>query len=454
MKRIFLYISSIIILLGCGKTEVPEEESISIISITANGIPLTDGTINIPLELNIQIAFSGQIIPEKLETNFSITRQGSPIGNLDFTYTNSTTKVTITALLEYNTQYRLKLAKAIVGENNTYLDQEIIRNFTSITEGIITFKDPCLSATNDCLEDIELISNGNPGSFSMYSSYPLEPDNARWESIKNAVITIHGLSRDGDAYFTSLATSLKSLSKQTETILMAPIFKAQNDASGNDLYWSDSGWREGDLSQGAISISSILVIEKILEKLGNEEVFPDLQQVIIAGHSSGALMTHLLATLLNPEDYSQKFNLQFVVANSQYFYYPKDVRFDPVQGNFQMVTGCPGYNNWPYGHNQFPAHLGGITENEAESNLIGNNVLYLLGTNDVVTTGTLNTTDCEAVLLGENRLKRGENMFRLIQTFYADLHQSEKILVNGIGHDSNGMFQSAEFKSWLTAILN
>lgn len=454
MIRILAYLSACILLWSCGKNEVEETKNISVISLTVNGIPLTDGTVNVPLELNLQIAFSGKIIPEKLEANISITNQGNKIDNLDFSYTNASTKVSINALLDYNTTYLFTLDQVSLGEDNAVLDQRVSRSFTTMDEGIITSREPCLSATNDCLEHLELTTEGISGRFSLFSSYTIEPDNARWEAVKNAVITIHGQNRDGDAYFESMANSLKSLNKQANTALLSPVFKDQNAAAGSDMYWSGTGWRQGTISGGGIAKSSVWVMEQILARLSNEDIFPSLDKVIIAGHSSGAFMTQVLATLINSEDYAEKFDLQFVVANSQYFYYPRDVRYDAVKGSFQMVTGCPGYNNWPYGYNQFPAYFGGLSQIALENNLIGNKVLYLLGSNDVSTTGTLNTTDCAAVLLGENRLRRGENMFDLLQTYFPAMHQSQKTIVNGIGHDFNGMFLSSEFKSWLTGTLN
>jgi hypothetical protein len=440
--------------LGCGKNEEPDTGSVSIISLTANGIPLVDGTINVPTEINIEIAFSEKIIPNRLESNLSITNQGNPVSVLNFSYTNSTSKVNITAQLDFNTTYQLGLSKTVLGENGSTLANTITRTFTTVDEGIITSKEPCLLATNDCLEIIDLTAEGKTGGFSLFTSYPIEPDNARWESITNAVITIHGLNRDGDAYFESMANTLKSLNKQGNTILISPVFKSQNDANGNDLYWTNAGWRKGDVSEGGISESSFWVLEQILEKLSNKEIFPALKTIFFTGHSSGALMTQLLATTITLEKYIGKFDVQYVVANSQYFYYPQDVRFNSTLNTFQMVNGCPGYNTWPYGYNQFPSHLSQISKSEAESNIVGNKVLYLLGTNDVVTTGTLNTDDCEAVLLGENRFKRGENMFGLLQTFYNGQHHSEKVLVNGVGHNFAAMFQSTEFKSWLELKLN
>ena len=453
MIRILSYLSACILLWSCGKSESDETKTISVISLTVNGIPLTDGTVNVPLELNLQIAFSGKIIPELLESNLSINNQGNKLSDLDFSYTNASTKVSISALLDYNTTYLLTLGPVNIGEDNAVLDQGVSRSFTTKDEGIITSREPCLSAANDCLENLELASEGISGRFSLYSSYTVEPDNARWEAVKNAVITIHGQNRDGDAYFESMANSLKSLNKQANTVLLSPVFKDQNAAAGNDLYWSGTGWRQGTISGGGIAKSSVWVIEQILARLSNEDVFPSLDKVIIAGHSSGALMTQVLAALIDSEEYVEKFDLQFVVANSQYFYYPRDVRYDTGKGSFQMVTGCPGYNHWPYGYNQFPAYLGNLSQNALESNLIGNKVLYLLGSNDVTTTGTLNTSDCAAVLLGENRLRRGENMFDLLQTYFPAMHHSQKTIVNGVGHDFNGMFLSSEFKSWLTEIL-
>jgi hypothetical protein len=57
------------------------------------------------------------------------------------------------------------------------------------------------------------------------------------------------------------------------THTLAPVFKANSGGTNNGLYWPTTGWRKGDLSQGAISKSSVWVMEQMLEKLGNTHTY-------------------------------------------------------------------------------------------------------------------------------------------------------------------------------------
>src|SRR5690606_24601499 len=140
---------------------------------------------------------------------------------------------------------------------------------------------------------------------------------------------------------------------------------------------------------------------------------------------------------------------QYVVANNQYFYYPDGPRFDESTGTFYLPTECPGFDYWPYGYDFAVPYLDGVDASTLAAQQRSSNTVYLLGSNDTVTTGTFNTSDCQAVLLGSNRFKRGEHMFTYMETFHAGDHNHRKIVVPNTGHDANGMFNSNEFQQYL-----
>ena len=41
-------------------------------------------------------------------------------------------------------------------------------------------------------------------------------------------------------------------------------------------------------------------------------------------------------------------------------------------------------------------------------------------------------------------------MYLYMQTFYGATNNHEKIIVNNVGHDANGMYNSSEFKEYIT----
>jgi pimeloyl-ACP methyl ester carboxylesterase len=438
------------ILGGACSDPAEETPSVDLLSVTANGIPLVDGTINVATDVTFELVFSAAIDAARFEGAFSINGPGGAIGNLSFSYQNAASRAVISTTLEANTEYRVRVAGGVIGQNNGILDETIIRNFTTRDGGTVTELSPCVSADPNCLGRLAVRNSaGGQGEFTFYNSFPLDLENARWENLRSALIVTHGVNRDADNYFSYLMSTLRSEDLEDETLLIAPYFKGGSDAEAGQLFWSNSSWREGQPSSDAVGVSSFSVIDQVLDILGDRNRFPVLENVIIAGHSSGALFSHAYAAASARMTEFPEIDFSFVVANSQYFYYPRDVRFDADSGTFTEVSGCSTFNQWPLGFVNPPPYLGGIPKTTVDERITTRRITYLLGNRDVVTTGTLNTRDCEAVLLGENRFRRGENIHLLIETNFADVQQSEKVIVDGIGHNGQAMFQSSEFSQWL-----
>ncbi|MGH1433332.1 MAG: Ig-like domain-containing protein [Lewinella sp.] len=444
-----ILIFSVLLQSSCDKEEMTVP-NLSVLNITANGIPLVDGTINVATDATFEISFSSAVTPTKFAAAFSLSSASGVVNNLDINYTNASSKAIISTTLASSTTYELKVNTSALGQNEEALAQPLVRNFTTRDGGVITTLPPCITASDDCLGS-KIINGpgGQSGTFTFYNSYPLDLANARWEALTSAVIVVHGLNRDADNYFSYMMSSLRQEDFDDKSILIAPYFKNASAAQNGEIYWSDSGWREGQNSDGAVNISSFTVIDQIIDQLADQDRFPVLETIIIAGHSSGALFTQAYAAANTSENTYPELNFRYVVANSQYFYYPDDLRYDQGTGEFVAVSGCAAYNRWPLGFVSPPPYLSTVPETTVDQQVVERKISYFLGDQDVVTTGSLNTSDCEAVLLGENRFRRGENIFLLMETNYAATHQSEKIVVPGIGHNSEGMFQSPLFLSWL-----
>ncbi len=444
-----LLILSVLLQSSCDKEEMTAP-NLSVLNITADGIPLVDGTINVATDATFEITFSSALVPAKFAAAFSLSSNSGAVNNLDISYSNASSKAIISATLAPSTTYDLKVTTAPLGQNDEALAQALARSFTTRDGGVITTLPPCITASNDCLSS-KIINGpgGQSGAMTFYNSYPLDLTNARWENLTSAVIVIHGLNRDADNYFSYMINSLRQENLEDQSILIAPFFQSASTAQGNELYWSDSGWREGQNSDGAINISSFTVLDQIIDQLADVERFPVLETIIIAGHSSGALFAQAYAAANSSENNHPNLDFRYVVANSQYFYYPDDVRYDETTSQFAPVSSCAAYNRWPLGFVAPPPYLGTTAEATIDQQVVERKITYFLGDQDVVTTGSLNTSDCEAVVLGENRFRRGENIFLLMETNYAATHQTEKIVVPGIGHNAQGMFQSPPFLSWL-----
>ncbi|MCB9080293.1 MAG: Ig-like domain-containing protein [Lewinellaceae bacterium] len=454
LSQLLAYCLGLALLLGaCGKEEM-EVTPISLLSLSANGLTLTDGATNVPTTASLELTFSGALAADKFAAAVSLN---SPTGKVpvQLSYTNASSKAIINAgTLAFGTRYTLQVPATVIGQRGETLDRAIAITFTTQEEGPVTEMAPCVSASADCLQTLSLAgNNGTTATFDYYSSYPIFLEKARWEKLRSAVVVVHGQNRDAPEYFSYMMATLRQEKLENNTILIAPFFKSSAEAKANDLQWSTSGWREG---QGAATtnapISSFTVIDRLIAQLANKDRFPVLEKIIITGHSSGALFTQLYAAANRAENSYPGISFSYVVANSQYFYYPLDLRYNEGSGQFFTPTNCPAFNRWPLGYTAPPAYLQGTQKADVDRQLTQRDVIYLLG-NGGGADGTLNTTDCEATLLGSTRFKRGSNMFLFLETNYAATHKSRKVIVNGIGHDGQGMYQSPEFRTLLKGLM-
>lgn len=440
------------LLVSCGESE-EGDIFLNLLSIEANGISLQDGTINVDANFQLEMAFSAAIDAAGFENNFTIQNSAGMELDKSIRYTNANSKVIVEATLDFDTQYTLRINTGVIGQAGGRLSAVISRQFSSVDGGVIRTLDPCVSASAACLRSIQLQSaSGNTGSFSYYASFPLNQENTRLEGIRQAIIVQHGRNRNADDYFTYMMATLRNQGLENNTLLIAPFFKASSEAQGGEFYWG-SDWREGQNSEDGRQMSSFRVIDQILAQLADTNRFPELSKVLITGHSSGALLTHAYATANQSEGQYPEIEFYYGVANSQYFYYPDDLRYDANTQQYVAVNNCARYKHWPLGAVNLPPYANAISETVLDQQMIGRKITYLLGDNDVVTTGTLNTSDCEAVLLGENRFIRGENIFRWMEETYSGSHAHQKVVVSGVGHNAQEMYASPEFISWLNGLF-
>jgi hypothetical protein len=200
-------------------------------------------------------------------------------------------------------------------------------------------------------------------------------------------------------------------------------------------------------------LSSFEAIDAIIDQLSNKDRFPVLKKIVLTGHSSGAAFTHVYAGANKSAAKHTALDFEYVVANSQFFYYPNDQRVNEANNQLYAPAGCSAYDIWPLGFNATPAYLAGVNSSTFNSQFSSRKVTYLLG-NGSQSDPTLNTVDCENTLQGSSRYKRGENMYRFMEQTYPGIHNHKRAIVNGIGHDGQGMYQSSEFKTLLPQLLN
>lgn len=447
--RLILVIGSLNFILGCGSPDTEPAPKMSILTATINGAAMGNNT-NVPVDASIILVFSAALDQTKFRSELSLL-SGASVVNFTVSYANGNTKATIVPELGYAKTYAFTIGTGVIGSAGERFSEPLSFSFTTAEDDVIRSMQPCTS-TVDCLRSVALQGSVGLGTFEYYSNYPIYEENAVWENLTQAVIVVHGASYDPDNYFSYFTTTLAALNLSESTILISPFFRQTATGSPEDFYWSGATFRRGNESSNTNKLSSFTVIDKLLTQLANTAHFPVLDKIIVTGHSSGAAFTHVYAGANTSESTYTGIEFEYVVANSQFFYYPDGQRINEADNQLYTPVGCSAYQLWPLGFTTTPPYLSGTTKDNFNTRFVNRSITYLLG-NGNQSDPTLNTTNCENTVQGSTRYLRGENMFRYMELVYPAAHNHAKKIVSGIGHDGSGMYQSSEFKSLLTELL-
>ncbi len=438
-----------VVFLACSEDKDPVGE-VRLLSASLSGNPVSSGdqVEEVSLDASFTFTFSGGINPDRFNDNFQITRNGSAV-NYETTLANAASRVTVQPELEAGNNYELSLDAAEIGVNGGVLDESFSVQFSTGENSTVI--QACTSASGNCFQELTLTSSDNqPATFGFYRSFPVYDDsNANWEQLEQVVVVVHGINRNAGEYFSWINSSITGEGAGTRTLVIAPQFIVENEAEPGDFFWPATGWRDGANSLNEASISSFAVIDQLLEPLANTSRFPNLKRVLITGHSSGGLFTHVYAAANVAEKENPGWDWQYLPSNSQYYYYPDGRRVRENNGTLYNPTDCNGYNFWPLGYSITPGYVSQQGQKTINEQFLSRNITYLLG-NGNQPDPTLNTDDCSATILGSTRFRRGINLFTFLQEAYPDANH-KVVEVDGIGHNGEGIFTSQTFRNWFSS---
>lgn len=283
----------------------------------------------------------------------------------------------------------------------------------------------------------------------LYASAPFA---ASYPEVRRALIVVHGNEGNAEGYFkTALAAS--AAAKQGDgTLILAPHFveQAQKTAPpSGSLAWERGGdWRAGDLSSAKATprVSSFTVMDRLLTTLADKTRFPNLQSVVIAGHSAGGQYVQRYAVLRGAEA-AGPIALRFVVANPSSYLYLDARRPDPAApGAFRPPTGSAcAANRYKYGlergNGAVEAAVAALGVAGLADRFRRQSVTYLLGESDNDPNHRLLDKGCAARAQGSTRLARGLAFKRYLDSYYAP-HAQRVETVPGVGHSAARMFRS------------
>jgi hypothetical protein len=301
-------------------------------------------------------------------------------------------------------------------------------------------------------QTVELGHAGHRYPFPVYSSLELAP--AKLSRIRHVLVMVHGVDRNADGYYETGAGLLwLNPAALDDTLVVAPRFVSTIDRGFEKMpAWSRGGWAAGNDSVKAASrpapISSFTVLDDLLLRLGDRTLAPQLQDIVVAGHSAGGQMVQRYAAFNNVDERLRKTGvaLRYVVANpSSYVYFTRD---RPQNGSktFQPYNPglCPEFNSYRYGMEHLPPGLRESDAGHLAGRYAGRDVTYLLGGADNNPEHRLLDKSCAAEAEGATRLARGRAYLRYEAWLPAmkNKHDHPAYEVVGIGHNNREIFGS------------
>jgi pimeloyl-ACP methyl ester carboxylesterase len=265
-------------------------------------------------------------------------------------------------------------------------------------------------------------------------------------NIARAVVVLHGRLRNADVYFRS-AKAAQAAAGETgqSTLMIVPQFLAEVDVDAfnlppDTLRWSLEGWEGGEAALAPSPVSSFEALDAILARLSDRRMFPNLKEVVVAGHSGGGQVAQRYAVAGRGEATlaRQHIDVRYVVANPSSYAYFTAQRPEP-----SIAASCPGYDHWKYGMEDRPAYLATVSSAALEKRYLDREVIYLLGTLDTNPNHPALDKSCMAKAQGQNRYVRGHAYAAAVAARNGGAPNHRLWDVLGVGHDGDKMLTSS-----------
>ena len=320
---------------------------------------------------------------------------------------------------------------------------------------------PC---THPVLACERWITFGKGPSRSMaYGSHSLTTTN---RAITRALIMVHGAGRNADHYFETAMAAAFLAGALDNTIVLAPRFAAGNDTvKQNEIKWPEGGtsWRAGGKSPTDSSVTSFDFADELIRKLADKKVFPNLNTIVVAGHSAGGQFATRYEMTSKVHD-TPGVAISYVVANPSSYAWPTAERplptgtADPngadkealgpngekVNQNFTFgafdttkTARTGGYNRWPSGLDSLRGYAAGMSKEQLIKQLVDRPTTYLLGQVDVLPLGGFDSSP-NAMAQGPTRRARGEAFYTYVTQKLGARHNA--IIVSECGHNDRCVF--------------
>jgi pimeloyl-ACP methyl ester carboxylesterase len=325
----------------------------------------------------------------------------------------------------------------------------------------LTSAAPCVAANPSCAEWVLL--GTAPARSLIYRTYSLETRN---EAITRALVVVHGAGRDADNYFRNVLAAAFLAGALDDTVVIAPRMASaaancHDILAENEISWNCNSWRSGGPAFTNPEVTSFDFLDEVLRKVARKEIFPNLRQIVVIGHSAGG-------QVLNRYEMANQIHdklgvpVNYVVANPSSYAWPDATR--PTDAAYSIQAHAPGYipavtpdapafrsfggakdcttyDQWPYGLKDRTGYTAKQTDDQLKAQLSSRPTTYLLGELDVFPLGGFDGS-CPAMAQGPTRLARGEAFGKFVNEKLGAHHVVK--IVPECGHNARCMFTSED----------
>jgi pimeloyl-ACP methyl ester carboxylesterase len=291
---------------------------------------------------------------------------------------------------------------------------------------------PCTNAAKSCMERVTVDGR----YIEVYRTHPLDATDA---AVTRAFILVHGTQRNGDDYYKTAVTATREAGALSGTLVIAPQFRANDGRSCKDalgvgeLGFSCNGWKDGDTALNG-PVDSYAPMDALLLKLADKRHFPNLREIVLAGHSAGGQYVQRYAAV-NRVESRVGLPVRYVVANPSSYLYLESWR--PVAGD--PPAGCATFDDYKYGLRHLTGYAAGTGVDTIKAQYPKRNVTYLLGERDTTDEHSMDTT-CPAMAQGPNRFVRGMDYWKRLTVTFGARHEVHP--VPGCDHNADCMYRS------------
>ena len=287
--------------------------------------------------------------------------------------------------------------------------------------------EPCTEMKARCTEQVPVGAKG--GRLTVYRSYPLT---AAHPAIRRAMIIVHGASRNADHYFGTGVAAAFLAGALNDTLVIAPRYAVNNGRSSkdplaeNELNWeSKLGWAGGGEALGQPDVSTYDAMDAMVRTLGNKANFPNLQLIVVSGHSAGGQFINRYAALNQVHD-TVGVPMRYVVSNPSTMLYLDELRpgRDGQTGFRPYVDreNCATFDDYKYGLRKRTGYAARLSAEKIRAQLAGRPVTYLIGELDTLPIAGFDSS-CVAMAQGPDRFSRAKSYFAHITERHQAKHE-------------------------------